>query len=81
MILAATAEAAAANETNAKPPARDRSGNVALKENAMDCPSTMALAVALVPGVEAEEVRLGQLLGLAITLVIAVSCQLALAMI
>jgi hypothetical protein len=44
----------------------------------MICPSTMALAVALVPGAKAEEVRLGQLLALAITLAIAVAALLAL---
>ena len=47
----------------------------------MMCPSTAALAVALVPGVRAEEVRLGQLVGLAIILAVAVSAQLILAMI
>jgi len=47
----------------------------------MMCPSTAALAVALVPGLKAEDVRFGQLVGLAISLVIAVSIQLALAMI
>jgi hypothetical protein len=45
------------------------------------CPSTAVLAVALVPGVRAEDVQLGQLVGLAITLVIAVSAQLVLAVI
>jgi len=45
------------------------------------CPSTAALAVVLVPGARAEEVQLGQLMGLAITLVIALSAQLVLAVI
>jgi len=45
------------------------------------CPSTAALAVALVPGVKAEELRFGQLVGLAITLAIAVSGHLVFAMI
>jgi hypothetical protein len=44
----------------------------------MNCPSTIALAVALVPGVDADEIRLGQLLTLAIALSIAVVCQLVL---
>jgi hypothetical protein len=37
----------------------------------------MALAVALVPGVDAHEMRFGQLLTLAIGLSIAVLCRLA----
>ena len=45
----------------------------------MMCPSTMALAVALMPGgVGAEEVRFGQLVTLAIGLLIAVLTRLAL---
>jgi hypothetical protein len=44
----------------------------------MTCPSTMALAVALVPGVDADEMRFGQLLTLAIGLSIAVLCRLVL---
>jgi len=47
----------------------------------MMCPSTTALSIALVTGVKAEEVRFGQLVGLAITLVIVVSGHLVLAMI
>jgi hypothetical protein len=53
----------------------------ALPGNATMCPSTAALAVVLVPGARAEEVQLGQLMGLAITLVIALSAQLVLAVI
>jgi hypothetical protein len=44
----------------------------------MTCPSTIAFAVALVPGVDADEVRFGQLLTVAIGLSIAVTCQLVL---
>ena len=45
------------------------------------CPSAAVLAVVLVPGARAEEVQLGQLVGLAITLLIAISAQLLLAVI
>jgi hypothetical protein len=44
----------------------------------MMCPSTMALAIALVPGVNTEEVRYGQLVTLAIALAIAVLGRLVL---
>jgi hypothetical protein len=44
----------------------------------MNCPSTMALAVALVPGADTDDVRFGQLLALAITLSIALLSRVAL---
>jgi hypothetical protein len=44
----------------------------------MTCPSTIALAVALAPGVDADEMRFGQALMLAIGLSIAVVCRLVL---
>ena len=44
----------------------------------MTCPFTIALAVALVPGVDTDEVRFGQLLTLAIGLSIAEVCRLVL---
>jgi hypothetical protein len=47
--------------------------------NAMMCPSMMALAVALVPGgVSAEELRFGQLVTLAVGLLIALLARLTL---
>jgi hypothetical protein len=75
---------AVAAEAAAEPEEMSRfAGNqlAALPGNATMCPSTTALAVALVSGMKAEEVRFGQLVGLAITLAIAVSGHLVLAMI